>query len=280
MFIGAGYIAMEFASIARAAGSEVTIVEYSDHALSGFDSEYSQEVVRDMINKGIKFDFNQRVSQVISTENNQYILETAQGKKYTTEYVMDTTGRIPNIANLGLDAANVEYNNHGVVVNDYLQTSNVNIYASGDVIDKLIPRLTPTATFESNYIARILLGDSNPIKYPVVPSVAFTLPRLAQVGVTVGMAKNDQQLKIYEIPYGKLMRFQTLNDENAKIKIILNKDKRLVGASIIGDFAPEIINDLVQVINHQYTSEDIQNQIFAFPTHSGILLPMIAQYLA
>lgn len=76
------------------------------------------------------------------------------------------------------------------------------------------------------------------------------------------------------------MRFQTLNDENAKIKIILNKDKRLVGASIIGDFAPEIINDLVQVINHQYTSEDIQNQIFAFPTHSGILLPMIAQYLA
>src|SRR5699024_6097406 len=280
VFIGAGYIAMEFASIARAAGSEVTIVEYSDHALSGFDSEYSQEVVRDMINKGIKFDFNQRVSQVISTENNQYILETAQGKKYTTEYVMDTTGRIPNIENLGLDAANVEYNNHGVVVNDYLQTSNVNIYASGDVIDKLIPRLTPTATFESNYIARILLGDSNPIKYPVVPSVAFTLPRLAQVGVTVGMAKNDQQLKIYEIPYGKLMRFQTLNDENAKIKIILNKDKRLVGASIIGDFAPEIINDLVQVINHQYTSEDIQNQIFAFPTHSGILLPMIAQYLA
>lgn len=280
VFIGAGYIAMEFASIARAAGSEVTIVEYSDHALSGFDSEYSQEVVRDMINRGIKFDFNQRVSQVISTENNQYILETAQGKKYTTEYVMDTTGRIPNIENLGLDAANVEYNNHGVVVNDYLQTSNVNIYASGDVIDKLIPRLTPTATFESNYIARILLGDSNPIKYPVVPSVAFTLPRLAQVGVTVGMAKNDQQLKIYEIPYGKLMRFQTLNDENAKIKIILNKDKRLVGASIIGDFAPEIINDLVQVINHQYTSEDIQNQIFAFPTHSGILLPMIAQYLA
>ena len=280
VFIGAGYIAMEFASIARAAGSEVTTVEYSDHALSGFDSEYSQEVVRDMINRGIKFDFNQRVSQVISTENNQYILETAQGKKYTTEYVMDTTGRIPNIENLGLDAANVEYNNHGVVVNDYLQTSNVNIYASGDVIDKLIPRLTPTATFESNYIARILLGDSNPIKYPVVPSVAFTLPRLAQVGVTVGMAKNDQQLKIYEIPYGKLMRFQTLNDENAKIKIILNKDKRLVGASIIGDFAPEIINDLVQVINHQYTSEDIQNQIFAFPTHSGILLPMIAQYLA
>ncbi|WPQ67163.1 dihydrolipoyl dehydrogenase family protein [Weissella paramesenteroides] len=280
VFIGAGYIAMEFASIARAAGSEVTIVEYSDHALSGFDSEYSQEVVRDMINRGIKFDFNQRVSQVISTENNQYILETAQGKKYTTEYVMDTTGRTPNIENLGLDAANVEYNNHGVVVNDYLQTSNVNIYASGDVIDKLIPRLTPTATFESNYIARILLGDSNPIKYPVVPSVAFTLPRLAQVGVTVGMAKNDKQLKIYEIPYGKLMRFQTLNDENAKIKIILNKDKRLVGASIIGDFAPEIINDLVQVINHQYTSEDIQNQIFAFPTHSGILLPMIAQYLA
>jgi len=280
VFIGGGYIAMEFASIARAAGSQVTVIEYGDHALSGFDREYSQEVVEDMIDRGIHFDFGQRVSHVSLDEKQKYLVETAQGKRYNADYVMDTTGRVPNIDNLGLKAAGVEYNKGGVVVDDYLRTSNPNIYASGDVIAKAIPRLTPTATFESQYIAKKLSGDSDPIKYPVVPSIAFTLPRLAQVGISVDDAKNDERLRIQEIPYGQLMRFQTLNDVKAKIKLVIDQDKKLVGASLIGDFAPEVVNALVPVINNEYTSRDIHGQIFAFPTHSGIILPLIANYLA
>ena len=130
------------------------------------------------------------------------------------------------------------------------------------------------------YIAKKLSGDSDPIKYPVVPSIAFTLPRLAQVGISVDDAKNDERLRIQEIPYGQLMRFQTLNDVKAKIKLVIDQDKQLVGASLIGDFAPEVVNALVPVINNKYTSRDIHGQIFAFPTHSGIILPLIANYLA
>ncbi|GMA68970.1 pyridine nucleotide-disulfide oxidoreductase [Leuconostoc litchii] len=279
-FIGAGYIAMEFASIAHAAGSDVTLIEYGDHALKGFDMKYAQEVVDDMTQKGIHFSFNHSVSKVTRLENEQYQVDTVQGDKYLVDYVMDTTGRVPNIEALGLDEINVKYDHQGVLVNDHLQTSITNIYASGDVISKSIARLTPTATFESNYIASVLLGSKESISYPVVPTIAFTLPRVAQVGVTAAEANTDDDLKVHEIPYGKLMRFQTLNDVTAKIKIVVNKDKQLVGASLIGDFAPEVINALVPIINHKYTSNDIKSQIFAFPTHSGIVLPLIANYLA
>lgn len=280
LFIGAGYIAMEFAAIAQAAGSQVTIVEYGDQALTGFDSAYAQMVVNDMSQRGMQFFFNQAVSSVSHHENNQFQVDTAQGQTYYVDYVMDTTGRMPNIESLGLDAVHVLYDKQGILVNDHLQTSVENIYASGDVISKSIARLTPTATFESNYIAQVLLGDQTPINYPAVPTIAFTLPRVAQIGVTVDQATQDHTLQVYDIPYGQMMRFQTLNDTHAAIKIVINNKKQLVGAALIGDFAPEVINALVPVINNSYKRKDIQSQIFAFPTHSGIVLPLIANYLA
>lgn len=280
VFIGAGYIAMEFASIAHAAGSQVTLIEYGDRALNGFDADYAQQVVADMSAKGIAFAFGQAVTRVTALDNGQYAVETAQGQRIEADYVMDTTGRVANIDGLGLDTVGVAYDRQGVLVNDHLQTNVPNIYASGDVISKPIARLTPTATFESHYIARVLLGDLAPIAYPVVPTVAFTLPRVAQVGVTTEAAAQRDDLQVIEIPYGQVMRFQTLNDVHAAIKIVLNQEKQLVGAALIGDFAPEVVNALVPVINKRYTSADIKAQIFAFPTHTGVVLPMIANYLA
>lgn len=280
IFIGVGYIAMEFASIAHAAGSQVTLIEYGDRALNGFDADYAQKVVADMSAKGIQFNFGQAVASVTVLDNGKYAVETAQGQHFEAEYVMDTTGRVANIDGLGLDTIGVAYDRQGVLVNDHLQTNVPNIYASGDVISKPIARLTPTATFESHYIARVLLGDPTPITYPVVPTVAFTLPRVAQVGVTPDEAAQRDDLQVIEIPYGQVMRFQTLNDTHAAIKIVLNQQQQLVGAALIGDFAPEVINALVPVINKRYTSADIKDQIFAFPTHTGIVLPMIANYLA
>lgn len=280
VFIGAGYIAMEFASIAHAAGSQVTLIEYGDRALNGFDADYAQQVVADMSAKGMTFAFGQAVTRVTALDNGQYAVETAQGQRIEADYVMDTTGRVANIDGLGLDTIGVAYDRQGVLVNDHLQTNVPNIYASGDVISKPIARLTPTATFESHYIARVLLGDSAPIAYPVVPTVAFTLPRVAQVGVTTEAAAQRDDLQVIEIPYGQVMRFQTLNDVHAAIKIVLNQEKQLVGAALIGDFAPEVVNALVPVINKHYTSADIKDQIFAFPTHTGVVLPMIANYLA
>lgn len=279
VFIGAGYIAMEFASIAHAAGSQVTLIEYGGSALNGFDKLYAETVVADMRAKGITFAFNQAVSEVKALDDGQYVIETSQGTRFQADYVMDTTGRTANIDQLGLDSIGVAYDRQGVLVNDHLQTTVHNIYASGDVISKSIARLTPTATFESHYIAKVLLGEKAPIRYPVVPTIAFTLPRVAQVGVTSQEATMRDDLQVIEIPYGQMMRFQTLNDSQAALKIVVNTERKLVGAAMIGDFSPEIVNALVPVINKQYTRDDIQSQIFAFPAHTGVVLPMIANYL-
>lgn len=279
VFIGAGYIAMEFAAIAQAAGSKVTMIEFGNRALQGFDEEYAHQVVENMQFKGINFLFNQAVSKV-TQDNDEYLVYTQQGEVIKTAYVMDTTGRVPNIDHLGIDQIGVKYDKQGVLVDDHLRTNVANIYGSGDVISKSVARLTPTATFESHYIAEVLLGNEESIKYPVVPTVAFTLPRVAQVGVTTEQAKENQDLTIIEVPYGKLMRFQTRNDLNAAMKLILNTKKELVGAAFIGDFSDEVVNAVVPVINEKYTRKDIQKQIFAFPTYSGIALPMIANYLA
>lgn len=276
VFIGAGYIAMEFAAIAHAAGSKVTLIEYGSSALRGFDSKYSANVVKEMQNRGIEFAFDNAVKSVKKVDDG-YVVTTQQGNEFKADYVMDTTGRRANIDNLGLDNIGVKYDKQGVLVNDTLQTNVKNIYASGDVISKQIPRLTPTATFESNYVASVLLGNKTPIKYPVVPTVAFTLPRIAQIGMLPDDAVGDEY-SVHEIPYGKMMEFQAQHDVNATLKVVV-KDHKLVGASLLGDFAPELVNALVPVINDEYDAAKIVNTIYAFPTHTGTIMPLIARTL-
>ncbi len=98
--------------------------------------------------------------------------------------------RKANVENLGLENAGIEYSDRGIKVDSHLRTKAKNIYASGDVIDTKIPKLTPTAEFDSNYIALdILLPIHSAIKYPPVPNLVFTLPRIAQTGVTIKEAK-------------------------------------------------------------------------------------------
>lgn len=279
VFIGAGYIAMEFASMAHAAGSQVTLIEASDRALRGFNADYAQKVVSEMTDKGMRILFNQSVARV-SASGEQFVVETAQGERIEAAYVVDASGRVANIDGLNLDKIGVATDRGGVVVNDHLQTSIANIYASGDVISKDIPALTPTATFESVYVAKTLLDEDAPIQYPVVPTVAFTLPRVAQVGVSTADAAARNDLHVVEIPYGYAVRFQANNDTVAAFKLVLNAENQLVGAAVIGDFAPEVINAVVPIINKKYTRADIESQIFAFPTHLGVVMPMIAGVLA
>ena len=136
-------------------------------------------------------------------------MTTESGLSIETEYVLDATGRKPNVQEIGLENVNIEFSDKGIKVDDYLRTNVKNIYASGDVIDKTIPKLTPTATFESNYIAAHILGlDQNAIQYPAIPSVLYSLPRLSQIGVTVSEAQKSDDYTVKDIPFGKQMVFE------------------------------------------------------------------------
>lgn len=198
--IGGGYIGIEFASIASKMGSKVTVISHSDKVLKAFYQPHVDRLVKKLESEHVTFHYHEDTVQV-EKQNGKFVLHTKSGLSVETDYVLDATGRIPNVEGLGLDEVGVKYSTKGIKVNNHLQTSVDNIYASGDVLDKEIPKLTPTATFESNYIAMQILGkDASllqlplkalellPIKYPAIPSVVYSLPRLAQVGMPIDEA--------------------------------------------------------------------------------------------
>ena len=218
---------------------------------------------------------------IISIENTKsvkpnaqrFIVETESGKMIETDYVLDATGRKPNVQQIGLEKVGILFSDRGIEVDDYLRTNVKNIYASGDVINKMIPKLTPTATFESNYIAAHILGlNTDAIQYPPIPSVLYSLPRLSQIGVTVSEAKKDDTYMIKDIPFGRQMVFEYQNETEAEMSIVLDSHKRLVGAEIYGNDAGDLVNLLVFIINQKLTAQDLNKNIFAFPgASSGVI---------
>lgn len=140
-----------------------------------------------------------------------------------------------------------------------------NIYASGDVLDKAIPKLTPTATFESNYIAAHILGmTKDEIQYPAIPSVLYSLPRLSQIGVSVQEAEQNERYTVKHIPFGKQMVFEYKNETDAEMYVVLDEEKRLVGADIwrrCGD----LVNLLVFIINQRMTKTRFKSINLCFP---------------
>lgn len=279
VFIGAGIIALEFATMASLLGSEVHIIEFADRALAAYPEKMVASVVSKMTADGVSFHFNQAVSSAEKTAGG-LLIKTAQGLEIETDTIIDATGRVSNVEGLGLETVGVDFDRTGIKVNEFMQTSLSNIYASGDVVSKTIPRLTPTASFESSYIAEHILGNPAPINYPVVPNVVFTLPRLAQVGVTIAEAEaNPEQYKIVDIPFGKQLKFQTKLEAEAHFTLIVGSDKTLKGAALLGHEAGEMINLLTLVINQKLTAKDLNRMIFAFPATTSGLLGALKQAL-
>ena len=277
--IGAGIIGMEFASMALMLGKKVTFVEFASRALAAYPMAYVASLVAKMEAQGASFHFGEAASSVEKTEGG-YKLTTASGLTVEGDYVLCCAGRVANYENLGLEELGIEASRRGIVVDDHLRTSVPTIFASGDVIDKQVPRLTPTAEFESNYIAAQILGDVSPICYPVVPNLVFTLPRIAQVGVTLSEAEaNADAYRIDEWHYGPQNEWVDNRELDIDMTLVLDNEGHLVGAAIYGSEAGTWIDFLTLVINAKLTGADIRKMIFAFPTQTYMLASHLAMAL-
>lgn len=278
-FVGAGIISMEFASLLTQFGVKATVIEFADRALLQYSEEYAGRIVKKLEDKGVDFHFGESVCGVEKT-GDKYKVTTKNGFTVETDYILAATGRRANVDGLELEKAGVEYSARGICVDDHMRTNVSNIYASGDVVDKMIPKLTPTATFESNYIATAILGNPQPIMYPAVPNVVFTLPRIAAAGVSVNQAlKEPDKYHIAKIEYGKMLAFEYRNETDAEATVIFDKDNYLVGAELFGDLAGEMINTLIMIINGRLTMEMVMGTIWAFPTQTDGLTEMLAPML-
>lgn len=274
-FIGVGIISVEFASIMIKSGVEVTMIHHSDKPLKGFNQTHVTQLIKKLEDEGVHFNFNEEM-QKVETAGDGYKVTTESGLTIETDYVLDATGRNPNVEGIGLEQIGIEYSKKGISVDDHLRTNVSNIYASGDVLDKAIPKLTPTATFESNYIAAHILGmTQDEIQYPAIPSVLYSLPRLSQIGVSVQEAEQSERYTVKHIPFGKQMVFEYKNETDAEMYAVLDEEKRLVGADIYGVDAADLINLLVFIINQRMTAQDLNQLIFAFPGASSGVIDML-----
>lgn len=285
VFIGGGYISIEFASIASKMGANVHVISHSDKILKAFHQPYVEKLKDNLSQENVTFHFNEDTAKVEKSETG-YTLTTKSGLTLDTEYIVDATGRIPNVENLGLDELGIEYSKKGIKVNKHLLTSVDNIYASGDVLDKSIPKLTPTASFESNYIAlQIIAREAKlldpkkalellPIKYPAIPTVSYTLPRISQVGMTIEEAEK-KGYKIKTIEFGKSLPFEFKNETDAQMVFALDKHKHVAGAAIYGHHADDLINIMTFIVEKKLSAKDLNLMIFAFPSQSSGLIDLL-----
>ena len=309
IIIGAGFVGMEFASILAEAGLEADVIIRGDMALKYFHQPYVQNVIEILKEKNIRFHFNQTVTEIIKDENliidnpeerilnlekalntdeklrdpdakvdnkayeNGFTVNCESGLSLTGDYVIAAMGREANVEDIGLENVGLKYTKRGIKVNEYLQTDVPNIYACGDVADSGIAKLVTVAIHQSKYLGKALLQE-NPEKivYPVVPAVAYTIPRIATVGVPAFVADEMDEYEVHRIRYGNSYSLELKNDRTAEAKVIVDKDLNIVGAEIYAADAENVANMFTFIINQKISLEELDNMIYAFPSSSSVCL--------
>lgn len=280
VFIGGGYIGMEFSHMAARAGSKVTIIEHGSRILSSFDKDMTRYLTNVTQDLGIRIVLN---AEVIKIENvsNAYNVEFKQSDKVNiinTSMVFNTSGREPSIAMLNLEKANVNFSEQGIVVNEFLQnTSNPRVYACGDVSEHGLP-LTPISAIQGEVVAHnILNGNSKKVNTPVVPSAVFTLPNLASVGLSEDEAR--RKYNNVSVSYNSVQDWfsaKRINSPAYTFKVIWNNSTKLIlGAHLLGSNAAETINIFAMAINHDITIDKLKNTIFTYPSWINDIKSMI-----
>jgi glutathione reductase (NADPH) len=270
-FVGGGYIAMEFAHLAARAGSEVIIIENSAQTLNPFDEDLVKELEVETEKLGITIIHNAEVKKVEKLRKNFRVYFDKNGKEDSVKsrMVFNTSGRVPAIEALDLEKGNVAFSEEGVKVNSFLQsTTNPNVYACGDVATTGLP-LTPLASIQGSIAAdNIIKENSNPIDLPVIPSVVFTIPQLATVGMSESEAKSTY--KNVRVNYEKASDWfnaKRINANAYSYKILINeRTDIIVGAHLLGPEASEVINLFSLAIEKEMTMEELKRIIFTYPT--------------
>ncbi|MGI9009845.1 MAG: dihydrolipoyl dehydrogenase family protein [Nitrososphaeraceae archaeon] len=330
VFIGGGYISFEFAYVAAHAGSKVTILHRSNKPLDTFDPDLVTKLLEKSKHMGIDILLGKEVIKVEerknnngssnklivhynarstdssssssssssspSTNNNEHITNRPETKNNTNnieaDIVVHGAGRIPQIDELNLESAGIEYDiKNGIKVNEYLQSvSNPNVYAAGDTTLNLGgPPLTPIGIYEGRIVSYNLLNDYNKkmranVKkekpdYKGVSSVVFTVPPIASVGISEHEAKEKGlQFKTVYQDTSNWFSSKRIGEQYSGFKIITDeKTDKILGAHIMGPHAEEIINIFALAIRLDISKKALKDSaaLFTYPTNSSDIVYML-----
>jgi len=281
VFIGAGYIGMEFAHIAARCGAKVTVVEFTSQPLGLFEKQIVDHLTKASEAAGIDFIFNAEVTEVEKLQKNYRVFFQKNNKKesITARMVFNTAGRVPSIDELELEKGNVAFEKNGISVNEYLQsTTNPSVYACGDVSASGSLPLTPTSSQEARIVSlNIRNGNKTIMDFPPVPSVVFTIPQLATIGLTEAEAKEKGYE--YVVEYKSVPNWynaKRIQENTYAYKTIVDTKRNIIlGAHIIAPHAGEMINLFVLAMCGKLKTEDLKAMIFAYPTWGNDIKGMV-----
>ena len=271
VIIGGGVIGLEFAFIFSRLDVEVTVIEYLDDILSFLDSEVIDEINAAAEEEGINIYTGAEAQQVTTTADKQVLVKfkTSDTEQYiTADKVLMAVGRKPDLGGLNVEKANVDLSKEtgGIKVDERMQTTNENIYAIGDVTGKT--QLAHAASHQGIVAVKNILGEGETMDYQAIPTAIFTAPEIATVGITEEQAKKEnKEITVGKFPVAANGKALTLGETRGFVKIIADaKTDQVVGGSIIGPHATDLIAEITLAVNNELTTEEVIDTIHAHPT--------------
>lgn len=270
--IGGGVIGLELGSVWRRLGAKVTVVEFLDQILPGMDGDVRKEANKIFKKQGVDFKLKTKVTGAeVKGKKAVLTLEPAAGGEAETleaDVVLVSIGRRPNTDGLGLDKAGLSTNARGQIETDHdFRTGVPGIWAIGDVVPG--PMLAHKAEDEGIACAENIAGQTGIVNHDVIPSVVYTWPEIAGVGLTEEQAKEKGEVKVGKFPMLANSRAKTNHEPDGFVKVIADaKSDRVLGVWIIAVPAGTMIAQAAQAMEFGATSEDIAYTCHAHPTHS------------
>ena len=280
VFVGGGYIAAEFSHIAARAGAKVTILQYGERMLKHFDPDLVGWLMAKFHELGIELRTRTEVTSVERTADGYRITAKGADGEMTVDadLVVHAAGRKPALTDLDLDAASVKHEDGRLVLNEHLQSvSNPAVYAAGDAAE-MGPPLTPVSSHDAKTVVSNLLGGNrHKPDYQGVPSVAFTIPPIAAVGLSEAEAR-EKGLK-FRMKSERAESWFTARQAAEKVygfKVLVDEETdRILGAHLVGPHADEVINIFALAIRHGLTAEQLKATMFAYPSGASDIGSML-----
>lgn len=271
--IGAGVIGLEFASVFRSFGSEVTVLEYAKEVLPHFDTDVAKRLKQSLSRRGIAIQTQAEVNAIVSDGETLAVSYERKGKAETVvaDRVLMAVGRRANTASLNLSDVGIEYTAQGITVNEMMQTSVPHIYAIGDVNGRKM--LAHAAVFQGLRALNHLNGNVHDgLRLDVVPAAVFTVPEVATVGLT------EEDCRAQGIDYTVRKSFYRANgkalcmdDTDGMCKLLVAGDGKLLGCHLYGLHAADLIQEMVVLLMQSATLEDFRRVIHGHPTLGEVL---------
>lgn len=285
--IGGGVIGLEFASIFRSFGSDVSVLEYCKDILPRFDTDLAKRLKQSLGKRGIDINTQAQVTGISENDGEYTVSFTRKGKEESVvaDKVLMAVGRRANLDSLNLSDVGIECSRRGVAVNEVMQTNVPHIYAIGDINGSMM--LAHAATFQGIVALDHIMGIDNEIDLSVMPAAVFTSPEAASVGLTEDECKDKaipvKCLKSFFRANGKAV---TMGETDGFCKIVVAAEPkegdlspyepgRILGCHMYGPHSSDIIQEACALISRKATLEQFRDIIHTHPTLTEVLLSAV-----